>query len=98
MGRGINRDCGLIALVSLTPIANTNSVFSPCVKHRADNHKTSCDGPLTHTKDESSNKEAGEVLASSMTAQGNSPDKNVQTRAYRLRRPRPYIEWHATHL
>jgi hypothetical protein len=76
-------DCGPIAL--LTPIANTGSVFSPCVKHRADNHEARCDGPLTHTKNESNSKETSEVLASGMTAQCNGPDKNIETKAYYLR-------------
>jgi hypothetical protein len=74
----MDTNCRLIVL--LTPIANTSSMFSPCVKHRADNHETCCDRPLTHTKDESNNEETGEVLASGMTAQSNSPDKNVQTK------------------
>ena len=75
--------CGPIAL--LTPIANTGSVFSPCVKHRTDNHETRCDGPLTHTKNESNSEETSEVLASSMTAQCNGPDEYVQTGAYCFR-------------
>ena len=61
----------------LTPITNTSSVLSPCVKHRTDNHETRCDGPLTHTKNESDSEETGEILASCMTAQCNGPDENV---------------------
>ena len=54
-------------------------MFSPCVKHRADNHEARSNGALTHTKDQSNNEEAGEVLAGRMTAQSNGPHKNVQT-------------------
>ena len=71
--------------MQLTPIANTGSVFTPRVKHRADDQEASCDGPFTHTKDESNNEETGEVLASGMTAQGNGPDENVETGACRFR-------------
>ena len=92
----ISQDCRLIVL--LTPIANTSSMFPPCVKHRVDNHETSCHGSLTHTKDEPNNEETCEVLASGVTAQGNSPDKNVQTWAHFLRRLQPDIEWCETHL
>src|ERR1700761_3962164 len=81
--------CGPIAL--LTPIANTGSVFSPCVKHRTDNHATCCDGSLTHTKNEPNSEETSEVLASGMTAQCNGPDENVQTESYCLRCLRPNI-------
>jgi hypothetical protein len=66
--------------VLLTPIANTSGVLFPCVKHRADNHEPCCDGPLTHAKNESNDEETGEILASGMTAQGDGPDENVQTR------------------
>ena len=84
-----NIDCGVTRL--LTPITNTSSVFSPCVKHRVDNHEPRCDGPLTHTKNESNSEETSEVLASGMTAQCNGPDENVQTESYCLRCLRPNI-------
>jgi hypothetical protein len=84
-----NIDCCITGL--LTPITNTSSVLSSCVKHRADNHETRCDGPLTHTKNESNSEETSEVLASGMTAHCNGPDENVQTEAYYLRCLRPNI-------
>jgi len=64
------------------PIANTSRMFSPRVEHRADEHETRCNGPLTRTKDEPNNEETGKVLASGMTAQDNGPDKNVQTHPF----------------
>ena len=79
---GVEIRCGLCLTVLLTPIANTSSMFFPCVKHRADNHEPRCDRSFTHAKNESNNEEAGEVLASGMTAQGDRPDENVQTREY----------------
>jgi hypothetical protein len=51
----------------LTPITNTDRLFSPCVKHGTNNHKARCDGTFTNSEDEATRKETGKVLASRMT-------------------------------
>jgi hypothetical protein len=51
---------------ALTPITNTNRLFSPCVKHGTDNQKTRRDGTFTNSEDETTSKETGKVLASRM--------------------------------
>jgi hypothetical protein len=53
-------------IVSLTPITNTNSVLSPSIKHRTDDHKARRDGAFAHSEDETDGKETSEVLASGM--------------------------------
>jgi hypothetical protein len=78
--------------MQLTPITNTNSVLFPCVKHQTDNHEARRDGTFTHAEDETDNEETGEVLASGMTTQSNSPDKDVQTRGVLLQRGRERLE------
>jgi hypothetical protein len=50
----------------LTPITNTNRLFSPCVKHGTNNHKPRRDGTFTNSEDETTSKETGKVLASRM--------------------------------
>jgi hypothetical protein len=74
--------------MQLTPITNTNSVLFPRVKHQTDNHEARRDGTFAHAEDETDNEETGEVLASGMATQSNSPDKDVQTRVVLLQRSR----------
>jgi len=50
----------------LTPITNTNRLFTPCVKHGTDNHKPRRDGTFTDSEDETTSKETGKILASRM--------------------------------
>ena len=50
----------------LTPITNTNGLFSPCVKHGTNDHKPRRDGTFTDSEDEATSKETGKALASRM--------------------------------
>jgi hypothetical protein len=53
-------------IVSLTPITNPNSVLSPSIKHRTDDHEARGDGAFAHSEDETDGQETSEVLASGM--------------------------------
>jgi len=61
-------------------------VLASRVKHGADNHEARCDGTFTHSKNETDGEKTGEILASSMATQGDSPDEYVQARSVSLQK------------
>jgi len=64
------------------PVTNTSRLLLPCVKHGADDHETCCDATFTHPKDETNSEEAGKILASSVTAQSDSPYEDIQAHPF----------------
>ena len=69
-------------------------MFSPRVKHGADNHISRRDGTFTDSENETNDEEAGKILASRMATQSYTPDKYIDAREVSLQK----MELHAKHV
>ena len=67
------------AIERLTPITNSQSLLLSCIEHGADNQESRGDGPFAHTQNEANDEQTCKILAGSIGAKGNGPDKYIAT-------------------
>ena len=63
----------------LTPVTNSQSLLLSCIEHGANNQESRGDGPFAHTQNEANDEQPCEILAGSMGAKGNGPDRYIET-------------------
>ena len=68
-----------IVMERLTPVTNSQSLLLSCIEHGADNQESRGDGPFAHTQNEANDEQTCKILAGSMGAKGNGPDKYIAT-------------------
>ena len=70
---------GCIVMEQLTPVPNSQSLLLSCIEHGANNQESRGDRPFAHTQNEANDEQTSKILAGSMGAEGNGPDRYVKT-------------------
>ena len=63
----------------LTPVTNSQSLLLSRIKHGANNQESRGDGSFAHTENEANDEQTCKILAGSVGAEGNSPDRYIET-------------------
>ena len=63
----------------LTPITNSQSLLLSCIEHGANNQESRGDGSFAHTENEANDEQTCKILAGSVGAKGNGPDRYIET-------------------
>ena len=68
-----------IVIERLTPVTNSQGLLLACIEHGANNQESRGDGSFAHTQNEANDEQTCKILAGSVGAKGNSPDKYIET-------------------